>query len=108
MGRFSRKFKRNPDRVTFDEAGAKVYSDFEGKKAAVKRVRKMFWNLQRQYWKDLNAGLINEDGARIDNNEEDLNDVRLNDLRSRVSDPLDATRIQPGAPNPLDSTRTQP
>ena len=71
MGRFSRKFKRNPDRVTFDEDGTPVYSDFEGKKAAIKRVRKMFWNLQRQYWKDLKAGLINEDGVPLNENGSD-------------------------------------
>jgi hypothetical protein len=65
MGRFSRKFKRNPDRVTFDEDGAPVFSDFEGKKAQIKRLRKMYFNLQKEYWRQLKAGLIGEDGLPL-------------------------------------------
>lgn len=74
MGRFSRKFKRNPDRVTFGEDGKPVFSDFEGKKARIKRLRKMFFNAQRDYWKQLNAGLINEDGLPTGENMGDFTD----------------------------------
>ena len=70
MSRFSRKFKRNPDRVTFDKDGAPVFSDFEGKKAQEKQIRKMFFKAQQEYWRQLKAGLITEDGEPI--NSEDI------------------------------------
>jgi hypothetical protein len=58
MGRFSRKFKRNPAQ------------GFTGKKATIKGIRKMMMKAQIEYWKQLNAGLINEDGTPV--NAEDI------------------------------------
>lgn len=66
MGRFSRRFKRNPDRISFDESGDKHYSDFMGKKAQYKQLRKMFFNAQKDYWRKLKAGLITEDGNPVE------------------------------------------
>lgn len=80
MGRFSRKFKRNPAK------------GFTGKKATIKGIRKMMMKAQIEYWKQLNAGLINEDGTPV--NAEDIEvdvEVDLDDF----SDPLDSARIQP-------------
>lgn len=58
MGRFSRKFKRNPAR------------GFTGKKATLKGIRRMMKKAQIEYWKQLNSGLINEDGTPV--NGEDI------------------------------------
>ena len=59
MGRFSRKAKRNPT------------NGFVGKKVQEKQFRKMMWNAQREYWRQLKAGLINEDGVPINENVSD-------------------------------------
>jgi len=58
MGRFSRKAKRNPAK------------GFMGKKAQEKQIRKMFFKAQQEYWRQLKAGLITEDGEPI--NSEDI------------------------------------
>ena len=73
MGRFSRKFKRNPAK------------GFTGKKAQEKQIRKMFFKAQQEYWSQLKAGLITEDGEPINSE----------DIEVDLSHPLDSTTTQP-------------
>jgi len=85
MGRFSRRFKRNPA------------TGFVGKKFQEKQMRKMFFEAQQEYWRQLNAGLITEDGEPIGVRvlREHGEPINSEDIEVDLSDPLDSATIQP-------------